>query len=95
MFTFVSPNSPCRANPNYDADMASFSLVKSYAESETEEEFRRQMTNQARALLGVDIDPSVLSRFSGPVGEHGVTYPGMPWEPKESFRAVAEYYARA
>ena len=95
VFTFVSPNSPCRADSNYDADMASFSLVKSYAESETEEEFRRQMTNQARALLGVDIDPSVLSRLSGPVGEHGVTYPDMPWEPKESFRAVAEYYAMA
>jgi hypothetical protein len=24
---------------------------------------------------------------------HGATYPDMPWEPKESFRAVAEYYA--
>jgi hypothetical protein len=24
---------------------------------------------------------------------HGTTYPDMPWEPKESFRAVAEYYA--
>jgi hypothetical protein len=27
---------------------------------------------------------------------HGTTYPDMPWEPKESFRAVADYYhARA
>jgi hypothetical protein len=25
-------------------------------------------------------------------GRHGTTYPDMPWEPKESFRAVAEYY---
>jgi hypothetical protein len=24
---------------------------------------------------------------------HGTTYPDMPWEPKESFRAVADYYA--
>jgi len=24
---------------------------------------------------------------------HGATYPEMPWEPKESFRAVAQYYA--
>lgn len=24
----------------------------------------------------------------------GVTYPDMPWEPKESFKAVAEYYAK-
>jgi hypothetical protein len=27
-------------------------------------------------------------------GRHGTTYPDMPWEPKESFRAVAESYAR-
>jgi len=25
-------------------------------------------------------------------GKPGTTYPDMPWEPKESFRAVAEYY---
>ena len=93
VFTFVSPNSPYREDPLYDADMASFSLVKSYAESETEEEFRRQMVNQAKALLGVDIDPSILPRFSGALDEHGLTYPGMPWEPKKSFTTVARYYA--
>ena len=27
-------------------------------------------------------------------GTHGTTYPDMPWEPKESFRAVADYYAK-
>jgi hypothetical protein len=27
-------------------------------------------------------------------GKQGVTYPDMPWEPKQSFRAVADYYAR-
>jgi hypothetical protein len=26
-------------------------------------------------------------------GKHGTTYHDMPWEPKESFRAVAEYFA--
>jgi hypothetical protein len=26
-------------------------------------------------------------------GRHGTTYPDMQWEPKESFRAVAEYYS--
>jgi hypothetical protein len=26
-------------------------------------------------------------------GRHGTTYPDMPWEPKESFQAVADYYA--
>jgi hypothetical protein len=25
-------------------------------------------------------------------GKHGVTYPDMTWEPKESFEAVEEYY---
>ncbi len=27
-------------------------------------------------------------------GRHGTTYPDMPWEPKEAFRAVADYYAK-
>ena len=26
-------------------------------------------------------------------GGHGTVYPDMPWEPKESFKAVADYYA--
>ncbi len=57
VFTFVSPTFPYHEDPKYDLDMASYSLVKSYA------------------------------------GKHGVTYPDMPWEPKESFKAVAEYDA--
>ena len=28
-------------------------------------------------------------------GRHGTTYPDMTWEPKEAFRAVAEYYSSA
>jgi len=58
VFTFVSPTSPYNEDPQYDLDMASYSLVKSYAD------------------------------------KHGATYPDMPWEPKESFKAVAEYYAK-
>jgi hypothetical protein len=27
-------------------------------------------------------------------GKHGATYPDMPWEPKESFKAAADYYAK-
>ena len=27
-------------------------------------------------------------------GRSGIPYPGMPWEPKESFRAVADYYSK-
>lgn len=30
----------------------------------------------------------------GEVGKHGTTYPDMTWGPKESFKAVANYYAR-
>jgi hypothetical protein len=31
---------------------------------------------------------------SFPEGKHGITYPDMTWEPKESFKAVADYYAK-
>ena len=34
---------------------------------------------------------SLVKSFTG--GRHGTTYPDMPWEPKKSFNAVAEYYA--
>jgi len=94
VFNFITPNSPHRADPMFDSDMASFSVVKSYAETDTASEFMRQMVLQAKEMLGVDLDPNVVSRFSGPLDEHGTTYPDMPWEPKESFKAVAEYYAR-
>jgi len=35
---------------------------------------------------------NLVKSFEG--GRRGTTYPDMPWEPKESFRAVAQYYAR-
>ena len=91
--TFVSPNNPYRQDPRYDTDMANFSLVKSFPEPETDEQFRRQTVRRARDMLGVDLDPEVLRGFSGTTGGHGATYPDMPWEPKKSFWAVAEYYA--
>ena len=56
--TFVSPILPHHDHPRYDLDMASYSLVKSYADD-----------------------------------RHGTTYPDMRWEPKESFQAVARYFA--
>lgn len=58
VFTFVSPTSLYNEDPRRDLDMASYSLVKSYAD------------------------------------KHGTTYPDMPWEPKESFKAVADYFAK-
>ena len=27
-------------------------------------------------------------------GRHGAAYPNMPWEPKESFSSIADYYGR-
>lgn len=34
---------------------------------------------------------ALVKTYAG--GKHGATYPGMTWEPKESFRAVADFYA--
>jgi len=94
VFTFVSPNSPYNDDPRFDSDMGSFSLVKSYAERETVQEFAAQAARQGKEFLGVDLDPAVLERFSGSVGKRGQKYPDLPWEPKESFKAVADYYGK-
>ncbi len=42
-----------------------------------------------------DLDMGSLSlvKYYDGGRRHGTTYPDMPWEPKESFKAVAEYYA--
>jgi pimeloyl-ACP methyl ester carboxylesterase len=45
-------------------------------------------------VLGVDLDPGGLAKFKGEVGKHGTTYPDLTWEPKESFRAVADYFSK-
>ena len=58
VFTFVSPTLEYNEDAKYDLDMASYSLVKSYADKQ------------------------------------GTTYPDMPWEPKKSFKAVANYFAK-
>jgi hypothetical protein len=39
-----------------------------------------------------DLDMASYSLVKSYVNTHGTTYPDMPWEPKESFAAVAEYY---
>ena len=36
---------------------------------------------------------SLVKSYEG--GQHGATYPDMTWEPKKSFYAVAEYYAKS
>jgi hypothetical protein len=40
-----------------------------------------------------DLDMSALSLVKTFEKGHGATYPDMTWEPKESFRAVASYFA--
>jgi hypothetical protein len=40
-----------------------------------------------------DLDMSALSLVKTYTDRRGKTYPDMPWEPKESFRAVAAFYA--
>jgi hypothetical protein len=38
------------------------------------------------------VSTSLVKSYGG--GKYGTTYPDMLWEPKESFRAVAEYFAK-
>lgn len=59
VMTFVSPVLTHSRDPRLDLDMASYSLVKSYADRD------------------------------------GTTYPGMPWEPKQAFRALAQHFTRS
>jgi hypothetical protein len=91
--TFVSPTSTYVDDPRFDGDMAGFSLVKSFADKDTAEGIAVQKASQSKELVGIELDPSDLLKFSGEVGRMGVTYPDMHWEPKESFRALADYYA--
>jgi len=72
--TFVQPLSPWNPDPRFDFDLASYSLVKSFAS---------RLADLAKEFPKVPWDTT----------EHGTTYPDMPWEPKESFRAVAAWNA--
>jgi hypothetical protein len=92
--TFVTPTSTHVDDPRFDGDMASYSLVKSFADKDTAEAIAFQKAHQSKDLVGMELDPSDLLKFSGEVGKMGATYPGMPWEPKQAFKAVADYYAR-
>ncbi len=40
-----------------------------------------------------DLDMASYSLVKSYSNRHGTTYPDMPWEPKESFQVVADYYA--
>ena len=41
-----------------------------------------------------DLDMASYSLVKSYIDKHGTTYPDMPWEPKESFWAVADYFAK-
>ena len=44
--------------------------------------------------LKYDLDMASYSLVKSYTSKHGTTYPDMPWEPKESFQAVANYFAK-
>ena len=92
VYTFVSPTSPHVEDPRYDGDLANYTLVKSYSKPETADQIIQQTAKIAKDILGVDLARNALINFKGEVGKHGTTYPDMTWEPKESFRAVADYF---
>ena len=49
----------------------------------------------AQMLQELPFDPDIASYslVKSLINRHGTTYPDMPWEPKESFKVVADYYA--
>jgi len=50
-----------------------------------------------KMLEQIKFDPDISSYSlvkSLPDKKHGTTYPDTPWEPKESFKAVADYYGK-
>lgn len=68
-------------------------MAKSYTGPETVDQVIEQLAKVMKDILGVELDPNELVEFKGDVGKRGRTYPDMTWEPKESFRAVADYFA--
>lgn len=44
--------------------------------------------------LKIDLDTPSYSLVKSYKDSHGAVYPDMLWEPKESFRAVADYYTK-
>jgi hypothetical protein len=53
-------------------------------------------TVMRKMLESLKFDPDITSYsiVKSFADKHGATYPDMPWEPKESFKAVADYYAK-
>jgi hypothetical protein len=94
VFTFVAPLNYFNEDPRFDSDLSSYSLVKSFPERQDLEKIIRRTEQQVKDYFGVDLPSEVLAKFMTNVGRHGETYPDMTWDPKASFYAVAEYYAK-
>jgi hypothetical protein len=94
VFTFVSPTSAYNDDPRFDMDLGSFSLVKSFPEKDTFEQIISESAKQGKEFAGIESMPDLSAKFTNVIDKHGSAYPDMPWEPKESFRAVADYYAK-
>lgn len=92
VFTFVSQNSPFNPDPRCDLDMAGYSLVKSYPDEKTLEQFIGMAANQVNASTGPDALREFIQGFLADIGKHGTTYSEMPWEPKESFWSVGKFF---
>lgn len=83
VFVFSAPMNVHCEDPRYDFDMASYALVKSFANRLGDAATKPPLADLL-PLLPWDADRS------------GTTYPDMPWEPKEAFGAVSRFYgARA
>jgi hypothetical protein len=55
----------------------------------------QQTGAKAQMVRSLDFDPDIVGYSLVKTllnGQPGSTYPDMPWEPKESFRVVADYY---
>ncbi len=81
VFTFAQPLNVYCDVAAYDFDMPSYSLVKSFG------------NRLGAAATGPGTLARALPSLPWDLSRSGTTYADMPWEPKESFRAVAEFYA--
>ncbi len=56
--------------------------------------FKDEAEKQILKEIKFDFDIASYSLVKSYMDKHGTTYPDMPWEPKESFKAVADYYGK-
>jgi hypothetical protein len=80
VFTFSAPLNVYCEDPRYDFDMASFSLVKSYG-------------NRLGGAAAYPPIAAALKLLPWDTTRNGTTYPGIPWDPKAAFHAVARAFA--